>query len=152
MWDRAVLHLNVAHFAVAVERVVDARLRGRPVIVGREAAPRATVLDMSAEAFGAGIRKGMLLARARRLCRDASLLPPRPERYARAMRAGSEPTLISVSAKAESSPAARRGRKRRFCSSVPNIFKGLGTPMDWCAESHAVVEPHCEETRPIARW
>jgi tRNA(Arg) A34 adenosine deaminase TadA len=31
--DRAVIHLNVADFAVSVERLVDARLRGRPVIV-----------------------------------------------------------------------------------------------------------------------
>jgi len=82
---RAIVHLNVAHFAVAVERVVDSRLRGRPVIVAPEGAARAVVYDMSAEAFGAGVRKGLSLERARRVCRDARLLPPRPERYERAM-------------------------------------------------------------------
>lgn len=85
MWERAVVHLNVAHFAVSVERVVDARLRQRPVIVSPEGAARAMVHDMSPEAYQAGVRKGMLLDRARRTCRDASLVSPHPERYERAM-------------------------------------------------------------------
>jgi DNA polymerase-4 len=42
---------------------------------------------MSEEAYRAGVRKGMALSRAARLCRDARVLPPRPERYAQAMRA-----------------------------------------------------------------
>ena len=25
----------------------------------------------------------------------------------------------------------------RFCSSVPNILSGCGTPIDWCADSSA---------------
>ena len=82
---KSVVHLNVADFAVAVERVLDARLRGRPVIVSAAGAARAHVYDMSDEAYRAGVRKGMLLDRAQRLCRDAPVLPPRPERYAQAM-------------------------------------------------------------------
>jgi len=82
-----VVHLNVAHFAVAVERVLDSRLRHRPVIVAPEGAARAVVYDMSPEAFAAGVRRGHALARAQRLCRDARLLPPRPERYERASNA-----------------------------------------------------------------
>ncbi len=85
MWERAVVHLNVAHFAVSVERVVDARLRDRPVILSPEGAARACVHDMSPEAYQAGVRKGMLLSRAQRACRDASLVSPHPERYERAM-------------------------------------------------------------------
>jgi DNA polymerase-4 len=42
---------------------------------------------MSEEAYRAGVRKGMALSRAARLCRDARVLPPRPERYEQAMRA-----------------------------------------------------------------
>ena len=84
---KSVVHLNVADFAVAVERVLDARLRGRPVIVSAAGAARAHVYDMSDEAYRAGVRKGMLLDRARCLCRDAPVLPPRPERYAQAMEA-----------------------------------------------------------------
>ncbi len=85
--DRSIIHLNVADFAVAVERVIDRRLDGRPVVVAPPAAARAAVYDMSEEAYRAGVRKGMALARAARLCRDACVLPPRPERYAQAMHA-----------------------------------------------------------------
>ena len=55
------------------------------------------------------------------------------------MRAGSEPTSGSVSANAEISPCASRGRYLRFCSSVPNSRSGCGTPMLWCADRYVTV-------------
>ena len=85
--DRAIIHLNVADFAVAVERAIDRRLAGRPMVIAPHGAARAAVYDMSEEAYQAGVRKGMALARAARLCRDARILPPHPERYEQAMRA-----------------------------------------------------------------
>jgi DNA polymerase-4 len=84
--DRAIIHLNVADFAVAVERAIDRRLAGRPVVIAPAGAARTAVYDMSEEAFQAGVRKGMALERALRRCRDARLLPPRPDRYEQAMR------------------------------------------------------------------
>ncbi|MBS3733029.1 MAG: hypothetical protein KGY42_08985 [Desulfobacterales bacterium] len=78
---RAVVHLNITDFAVAVERLADRGLEGRPVIVAPEGAARARVFDMSEEAYQAGVRKAMPLYRARRICRDAAVLPPHPERY-----------------------------------------------------------------------
>ncbi len=83
---RAIIHLNVADFAVAVERVVDPRLRDRPVIIAPQGAVRAAVYDMSEEAYQGGVRKGMALARALRLVRDARVMSPHPDRYERAMR------------------------------------------------------------------
>ncbi|WP_372682533.1 hypothetical protein [Desulfosarcina sp.] len=83
--ERSIIHINVADFAVAVERVLDRQLDGRPVIVAPEGAARATVYDMSEEAFQAGVRKHMPLSRALRRCRDARVLPPRPDRYIQAM-------------------------------------------------------------------
>ncbi len=83
--ERSIIHINVADFAVAVERVVDTRLRGRPVIIAPEGALRATVYDMSEEAYQNGIRKDMPLRRALRRCPDAVILPPHPDRYERAM-------------------------------------------------------------------
>ncbi len=83
---RTVVHLNIADFAVAVERLVDRGLKDRPVIIAPEGAGRAMVHDMSEEAYQDGIRKGMPLRRARRICRDARILPPHPDRYERAMR------------------------------------------------------------------
>jgi DNA polymerase-4 len=84
--NRSIIHLNVADFAVAVERAVDRRLNGRPVIIAPEGAVRAAVYDMSNEAYLAGIRKGMALQRAVRLCKDIRILPPHPHRYEQAMR------------------------------------------------------------------
>jgi len=84
--ERAIIHLNIADFAVAVERLCDSRLRQRPVIVAPPAGGRATVYDMSDEAFQSGIRKGMPVGRALRLCREATLIAPHPERYRQASR------------------------------------------------------------------
>ncbi len=85
--DRSIIHLNIADFAVAVERAVDCRLRDRPVIIAPGGGVRATVYDMSEEAYRCGIRKGMALRRAARLCKDARILAPHPDRYEHAMRA-----------------------------------------------------------------
>jgi DNA polymerase-4 len=92
-YERSIIHLNVADFAVAVERAVDCRLRDRPVIIAPEGAARAAVYDMSEEAYRSGIRKGMALRRAARLCRDASVLPPHTDRYEQAMRSLLKQTL-----------------------------------------------------------
>jgi len=86
MRERSIIHINVADFAVAVERLVDRRLQERPVIVAPEGAVRAAVYDMSEEAYQSGVRKGMALRRALRYCRDAVVLPPHSDRYERAMK------------------------------------------------------------------
>ena len=85
MYERAIIHLNVADFAVAVERIVNQRLHHRPVIIAPEGAIRAVVYDMSNEAYLSGVRKGMALPRAMRHCPDAAILPPHTDRYERAM-------------------------------------------------------------------
>ncbi len=87
MRERSIIHLNVADFAVAVERVVDSRLRKRPVIIAPEGTTRAAVYDMSDEAYQNGVRKGMALRQALRFCRDATVLSPHPDRYERSMTA-----------------------------------------------------------------
>jgi DNA polymerase-4 len=92
-YDRSIIHLNVADFAVAVERAMDCRLKDKPVIIAPEGATRAAVYDMSEEAYQSGIRKGMALRRAVRLCKNAKILPPHPDRYEHAMRALFKQTL-----------------------------------------------------------
>ncbi len=84
MHERTIIHLNIADFSVAVERLKDHSLRGRPLIIAPQAV-RATVYDMSEEAYQDGVRKGMPLIYARRRCRRANILPPRPEDYEKAM-------------------------------------------------------------------
>ena len=83
--ERAIIHLNVADFAVAVERALDRRLENRPIIIAPAGTARAAVYDMSEEAYRAGVRKEMPLPAALRRCHDAEVLPPRLERYAQAM-------------------------------------------------------------------
>ena len=92
-YERSIIHLNIADFAVAVERAVDCRLKDRPVIIAPGGAARAAVYDMSEEAYRNGIRKGMALRRAIRLCKDARVLPPHPDRYEYAMRSLLKQTL-----------------------------------------------------------
>jgi len=85
--ERHVIHINVADFAVAVERAMDRRLRERPVVIAPDGVSRAVVYDMSEEAYQAGVRKGMALRRAMRLCPDVRILPPHPSRYEQVMQA-----------------------------------------------------------------
>ncbi|MBI4470094.1 MAG: DNA polymerase IV [Acidobacteria bacterium] len=85
--DRNVIYFNVPVFPIAVERVVDLRLRGRPVVVALPGAERAVITAASGEALRAGIRKGMPVFRARKLCHDTIVLPPNPTLYERASHA-----------------------------------------------------------------
>ena len=82
-----IIHVDIAAFAVAVERVVHPELRRRPVVVAPVGPSRAVVTALSPEAREAGIRQGMILARAQRRCRDLVVLPPNEPLYARASRA-----------------------------------------------------------------
>jgi DNA polymerase IV len=84
---REIIYLTVPGFPVAVERVIRPELRGRPVVVAPLGASRSIVTALSSEAWNAGVRKGMVLAKAMRYCRDAIILPPNEPLYARASRA-----------------------------------------------------------------
>jgi len=84
---KTVLFVDPPAFCATVERVVAPALCSRPLAVAPPGAERATVLALSAEAQAAGIVRGMLVRRARKLCPDLVLLPPNPRLYARASRA-----------------------------------------------------------------
>jgi DNA polymerase IV len=85
--DREIIYLTVPAFPVAVERVVHPDLRGRPVVVAPLGAARSIVTALSPEAWNAGIRKGMAVAKAMRYCRGTIVLPPNEPLYLRASRA-----------------------------------------------------------------
>jgi DNA polymerase-4 len=78
----AILHADLDAFYASVEQRDDPRLRGRPVIVGG-----GVVLAASYEAKARGVRTAMGGARARRLCPDAAVVPPRMSAYSEASRA-----------------------------------------------------------------
>ena len=78
--DRAdILHADLDAFYASVEQRDEPRLRGRPVIVGA-----GVVLAASYEAKRAGVQTAMPGYRARRLCPDAVVVPPRFSVYSAA--------------------------------------------------------------------
>jgi nucleotidyltransferase/DNA polymerase involved in DNA repair len=77
-----ILHADLDAFYASVEQRDDPRLRGRPVIVGA-----GVVLAASYEARACGVRSAMGGRRARRLCPDAIVVPPRWNAYVEASRA-----------------------------------------------------------------
>jgi DNA polymerase IV len=79
-WPRIVAHADMDAFYAAVEQLDDPALRGRPVLVG-PASDRGVVLTASYEARPYGVGSAMPMARARRLCPNALIIPPRFDRY-----------------------------------------------------------------------
>jgi len=79
-WSRVIAHADMDAFYAAVEQLDDPRLRGRPLLVGSDSA-RGVVLTASYEARPWGVGSAMPMQRARRLCPDALVVPPRFERY-----------------------------------------------------------------------
>jgi len=77
-----ILHADLDAFFASVEQRDDPRLRGRPVIVGM-----GVVLAASYEARAYGVQGAMGGARARRLCPEAVVVPPRWPAYVEASRA-----------------------------------------------------------------
>jgi DNA polymerase-4 len=82
--DRSVLYVDIPAFPIAVERVIDPALRGRPVVVAALASARSPVLSASLEAAREGIRAGMPVQAAARRCPGVVVLPPNTLLYRRA--------------------------------------------------------------------
>ena len=71
-----VLHVDIDAFFAAIEQVRDPRLKGRPVIVGA-----GVIASCSYEARAFGLRAGMRLSEAKRLCPDAVILEGHAQVY-----------------------------------------------------------------------
>jgi DNA polymerase-4 len=72
-----IVHADVDAFFASVEQVLDPRLRGKPVLVGR-----GVVASASYEAKVRGVRTAMTFREARRLCPAAIIVPGQYEHYA----------------------------------------------------------------------
>ena len=80
--EATILHADLDAFFASVEQRDDPRLRGQPVIVGG-----GVVLAASYEAKARGVRTAMSRSRARRLCPQAIVVPPRMSAYSEASKA-----------------------------------------------------------------
>ena len=139
--DRAIIHLNVADFAVAVERAIDRRLAGRPVVIAPQGAARAAVYDMSEEAYRAGRPQG------HGACPGGTPVPRRlhPAAAPRALRAGhagpaaARPALL---------PAHRGRRERRPPLHRRDRHRPPARAAHGCGLAPAPGDPHPPRPRP----
>jgi DNA polymerase-4 len=72
---RWVIHVDMDAYFASVETLVNPSLRGKPIIVGGVPGTRSTVSTASYEARKFGIKSGMAIAEAYRLCPQGVFLP-----------------------------------------------------------------------------
>src|SRR3989338_32012 len=77
-FPRAILHIDGDSFFASCEVAKDPRLRGKPVITGKE---RGIVSACTYEAKRLGVKRGMGISQVRRLIPDAVILPSDYETY-----------------------------------------------------------------------
>lgn len=80
-WPRAIVHVDMNAFFAAVEQRDFPELRGKPIGV-TNGTVGTTLITCSYEARTRGVRTGMRLAEARRLCPELIQRPARPQVYA----------------------------------------------------------------------
>ncbi len=78
--ERSIAHLDMDTFFVSVERLINPRLIGKPVIVGGSS-DRGVVAGCSYEARAFGVHSGMPVKMARQLCSDAVTIRGDMEQY-----------------------------------------------------------------------
>ncbi|MBU2055202.1 MAG: DNA polymerase IV [Proteobacteria bacterium] len=77
-WPRAILHIDGDAFFTSCEEAIHPELRGKPIITGGE---RGIVACASYAAKSLGIKRGVPLHEARRICPDLVVLPSDYETY-----------------------------------------------------------------------
>ena len=71
-WPRALLHIDADAFFASVEQAINPSLKGKPVVTGKE---RNIVATASYEAKALGIKRGVALWDAKKMCPNLVILP-----------------------------------------------------------------------------
>ena len=71
--QRAILHMDLDSFFVSVERLLDSRLRGKPILLGGTS-DRGVVASCSYEAREYGVRSGMAMKMAKQRCPEGIVI------------------------------------------------------------------------------
>lgn len=93
--DRSILHLDLDTFFVSVERLMDSRLEGMPILVGGTS-DRGVVAACSYEARRFGVHSGMPMRLARQLCPEARLIRGDSSNYSKHSKAVTDIVRESV--------------------------------------------------------
>ena len=80
--DRTILHLDLDTFFVSVERLIDSRLNGKPIIVGGTG-DRGVVAACSYETRKFGVHSAMPMRMARQLCPEAIVIRGNSANYSK---------------------------------------------------------------------
>jgi DNA polymerase-4 len=70
---RSILHLDLDTFFVSVERLLDSRLQGCPILIGGTG-DRGVVASCSYETRTFGVHSGMPMRQARQMCPEAVVI------------------------------------------------------------------------------
>lgn len=77
-YPRAIVHFDGDAFFASVEQALNYKLRGKPVVTGRE---RFIAASMSYEAKALGVRRGMPIQEIKRVCPQVIFVPSNYEMY-----------------------------------------------------------------------
>ncbi|MFO0359463.1 MAG: DNA polymerase IV [Flavobacteriales bacterium] len=78
--ERSVMHMDLDTFFVSVERLLDSRLNGRPVLIGGTS-DRGVVASCSYEARAFGVHSAMPMKLAKQLCPEAIIIRGNSSNY-----------------------------------------------------------------------
>ena len=82
MSSRRIVHVDLDSFYVSVERLLNSRLNGLPIIVGGNS-DRGVVSSCSYEARAFGVHAAMPIRKAKQLCPDAVFITGNMEKYSK---------------------------------------------------------------------
>ena len=117
--ERSVLHMDLDTFFVSVERLLDTRLNGRPILIGGSG-DRGVVAACSYEARAFGIHSAMPMRMARELCPEAVVIHGNSATYFAHSQAVTEIVRESV-------PVVEKASVDEFYADLTGVDRFLGT-------------------------